>query len=106
MQERRKDDEPGVREIAHDILVDLGCCVMTATGGAEALKLLEQRPGVEILLTDVRMPEMTGIDLAAQAQRLYPKLRVIYMSGYTEPEVPAGSHFVSSRSVLANCNRL
>lgn len=75
------DDEPLVREVAAWMLEDLGCQVVTADGGTEALKKLSNDPRIEILITDINMPDMDGYALAEAAKRLRESLKVIVLSG-------------------------
>lgn len=79
------EDEELVRSLAEQILTDRGYAVITASNGAEALEAatrLEQ--GVDLLLTDIVMPGMSGLDLAQRLQRRDPRLRVLFMSGYAD----------------------
>ena len=75
------DDDPEVLEILAVMLEDLGCEVVTATGPQEALEKLTADPRVEVLFTDIEMPEMDGYELAKQAQRVRSGLKVIVTSG-------------------------
>lgn len=77
------DDEMGIRTLMRKILLRHGYAVFEAAGGAEALKILETQP-VDLLLTDVMMPEVTGRELAEKASSLYPGLKVLYVSGFTD----------------------
>jgi CheY-like chemotaxis protein len=77
-----EDDEP-VRALADAILRRQGYVLLVAGDGIEALALLRQHSGpVDLLLTDVIMPEMNGQELYNQARAQRPGLRVIFMSGY------------------------
>ena len=79
------EDEPGVRQLVREMLHRLGYTTLEAGGGAEALRIFEQhRGGIDLLLTDVIMPQMSGRDLAARLRSLQPALKVLYMSGYTD----------------------
>ncbi len=62
------DDEPIVRMLAVDLFEELGCDVLEAADGPEALQRLEERPDVSLMFTDCRMPGMSGPELA-QAMR-------------------------------------
>ena len=75
------DDDPEVLEILAVMLEDLGCEVVTATGPQEALEKLTADPRVEVLFTDIEMPEMDGYELAKQALRVRSGLKVIVTSG-------------------------
>lgn len=58
---------------------------MDAPGGATALRMLEEKKiEPEILITDVMMPEMDGTTLARQVKEKYPKIKIIFISGYAE----------------------
>jgi two-component system cell cycle sensor histidine kinase/response regulator CckA len=68
-------------------LTSLGYEVLPATSAEEALAIARVEP-VHALVTDVAMPSMTGLELAAHLQRRQPGLRVVYISGYSESGVP------------------
>src|ERR1700704_5616921 len=57
------DDEPLVLEVTASMLEDLGCVVITASNGAEAMRRLADNPSITILLTDINMPGMSGYEL-------------------------------------------
>ena len=77
------EDEEGVREITRRILTRHGFNVMTAASGREALmKLIDNSGKVDLVLTDVVMPEMSGRELAMRVGELDKKTKVLYMSGY------------------------
>jgi CheY-like chemotaxis protein len=89
------DDEPAVRAMAVDMLRALGLEVLDAYNGQDALRLLSRHPEIRLLFTDVRMPGMTGVELAAAARRLRPDLKVIVTSAYVgEDAVPSSDVFV------------
>ncbi len=78
------DDDEHVRTLAHTILEQNGYTVFAAANGKEAFDLLERHDGrLHLLLTDVVMPEMDGKQLYEKISAEIPKIRVIYMSGYT-----------------------
>lgn len=77
------EDEQGVRQFVLDALRELGCRVLEAGNAVAALKLLEAHDGVEVLLTDVVMPDMNGRELVDQVSRRWPQIKVLYMTGYT-----------------------
>jgi len=82
------EDEPAVRALARDVLRAQGYAVLEAQHGREALRISEQHAGrIDLLLTDVVMPEMSGRELAGRLAALRPTTPVIYMSGYTDTAV-------------------
>ena len=89
------EDAPQVRATAVRIMQDLGCEVFDAYNGHQALKLLQAHPEIEVLFADIRMPGMSGTELAEAAQRLRPDLKIVLTSGYVSPrDVPADITFV------------
>ncbi|HET7538361.1 MAG TPA: PAS domain S-box protein [Polyangiaceae bacterium] len=79
------EDEDGLRALVERILLDAGYTVLAAENGAAALSLFEQRQGmVDLLLTDIVMPQMSGCQLAERMAQTRPSLKVLYMSGYTD----------------------
>jgi signal transduction histidine kinase/CheY-like chemotaxis protein len=77
------EDEAAVREFACSALRDLGYRTHEAMNGRTALEVLEAHSEIELLLTDVVMPDMSGRDLSEQALGVRPDLKVLYMTGYT-----------------------
>ena len=78
------DDDMLVLHSAAAMLEDLGHRVLSANSGEQALTLLGQHPDVEVMITDHAMPRMTGAELAAAAQRSYPRLPIVLATGYAE----------------------
>jgi ABC-type amino acid transport substrate-binding protein/nitrogen-specific signal transduction histidine kinase/ActR/RegA family two-component response regulator len=79
------EDEPAVIKLAARILTDLGYQVLSAGTPGQALAEAERHgAAIDLLLTDVVMPEMTGRELADRLRDKTPGLRVLYMSGYTD----------------------
>jgi two-component system cell cycle sensor histidine kinase/response regulator CckA len=79
------EDDAQVREVAVRILRDYGYQVLEASSAEQALPLCESHPGViDLLLTDVVMPRVSGPELAAQLLAVRPEMLVLYMSGYTD----------------------
>jgi CheY-like chemotaxis protein len=76
------DDEPEVRTVVAEFLEDFGYRVLQANGGPQALGRLHDDPAVRLLITDIRMPEMSGIELADLATEQNPRLKVSLISGY------------------------
>ncbi|MEA5114354.1 MAG: PAS domain S-box protein [Geobacteraceae bacterium] len=95
------EDEPAILEIGRSMLESFGYSVRTADSPGEAIKMAEEHVGViDLLVTDVIMPEMTGRDLAKKLLSLYPNLSCLYMSGYTADVIAhrgvlgEGVHFI------------
>ena len=82
------EDEETIRRLVGEVLARSGYKVFAAPNGDEALRLLaEHGDEIDLLLTDVVMPGMSGPDLARAASGLKPSLRVLFTSGYTsEPD--------------------
>ena len=77
------EDDDTVRGLASAILSAHGYTVIAAADGVEALALLEAHPAIDLLLTDVVMPRMSGAELARRACAARPGLRTLFASGYT-----------------------
>jgi PAS domain S-box-containing protein len=77
------EDEDRVRLMVVDALRELGYTVLAASSGPEALRLIEAKNNVSLLFTDVVMPEMTGRELADKAVALFPRLKVLFTTGYS-----------------------
>jgi two-component system, cell cycle sensor histidine kinase and response regulator CckA len=79
------EDEQDVREVAREFLESAGYTVVEARDGNEALRVAGDRNrGIDLLVTDMVMPGMTGRELAQRIQALRPALPAIFMSGYSE----------------------
>jgi two-component system cell cycle sensor histidine kinase/response regulator CckA len=79
------EDEAAVRELVRRVLESAGYRVLQADRPSEAERLLAEEEEVDLLLTDVVMPEMSGYELAARALKRRPELRAMFMSGYSHP---------------------
>ena len=78
------EDEPSILSMSAAMLNRLGYTVLAANTPAEALQLAQDHAGgIDLLMTDVVMPEMNGRDLAKKLLTLYPDLKCLFMSGYT-----------------------
>jgi two-component system cell cycle response regulator CpdR len=75
------DDDAAVLDVLSCMLEDLGCEVVCAHSGAEALDMLEHNEKISILITDINMPVMDGHELTERAKRLQPNLKVLQLSG-------------------------
>ncbi|MGA2327837.1 MAG: response regulator [Bryobacteraceae bacterium] len=78
------DDEPEIRALLRSLLSRKGYEIAVACDGVEALSLCQEGSTLDLLLTDVVMPRMDGVQLAEKVSTLYPAARVLYMSGKCE----------------------
>ena len=93
------EDEPGVRRLTVDTLKSLGYQVLEASDGQQALSRIRQEPSIELVLTDMVMPELNGPEMVEQALALRGDLKVLYMTGYADEHlrrrgVIAGSYIL------------
>jgi CheY-like chemotaxis protein len=91
------DDEEFILETTREALRDVGYRVLTATGGEEALRMLEEVDGaVDVVVTDLRMPDMNGFDLIRTLRARNPSLPIVAASGVadgrTDEALDAGAH--------------
>ncbi|WP_309606795.1 CHASE3 domain-containing protein [Phenylobacterium sp.] len=77
------EDETSVRRVSVEALRDLGYTVVHAPDGARALIALDAQPRVDLLFTDIVMPDMNGRELADETLRRRPEVKVLYTTGYT-----------------------
>lgn len=83
------EDESMVRSIFRRILQENGYFVLEATNGAEALALAQQFSyPIHLLITDLAMPKMNGLELVCELAALHPETRVLYLSGYSDGALP------------------
>ncbi|HKW42243.1 MAG TPA: ATP-binding protein [Gemmatimonadales bacterium] len=79
------EDQDPVRALAERCLRAQGYSVLVASGGNDALTLADRHPGtIHLLVTDVVMPQMSGLELAAALAARRPDIRILYMSGYPQ----------------------
>ena len=95
------EDEPALLQMTHGMLKRRGYRVLTASGAAEAIRQAMDHPGeIQLLMTDVVMPNMSGRELADQILALQPGLKILFMSGHTADilarhgVVEEGVHFI------------
>jgi CheY-like chemotaxis protein len=80
------DDDPLVLESATELFQAMGYSVVGARDGAEALRVLQREPDIDVLFSDVMMPNgMTGLELAREVRKHYPAIKIILASGYPLP---------------------
>ena len=82
------EDEAGVRRVAKRILEGAGYTVRLATNGEEAIQMYATEPS-DVVLSDVVMPGLSGLEVVSQIRAIDPQARALYMSGYT-PEIVTG----------------
>jgi signal transduction histidine kinase len=85
------EDDPLMRQLATDALRELGYTVFDTGNAADALAILDNRPDVKLLFTDVVMPEINGKKLAEEATSRRPGLKVLFTTGYTRNAVVHGN---------------
>jgi CheY-like chemotaxis protein len=82
------EDNPSVRDVAAAMIEDMGFETLVAENGAEGLRIIEARPDIDLVLSDVIMAGgMNGPELAAKALKVRPELKVLFMSGYAPGSV-------------------
>jgi two-component system, cell cycle response regulator CpdR len=76
------EDDPSIRQNLAQFLSISGYRVLTAEDGFEALRLLTQQE-IDLLLTDIVMPGLDGVELARKAKALRPKVPIMFLTGYS-----------------------
>jgi len=100
------EDEDALRNVMCDYLRGLGYTVLAANSGQQALALVGQHETIDLLITDVVMPKMSGRELSQTLHHLRPNLKTIHMSGYTDDvafqggTVELGSSFLNKPFTL------
>ncbi len=104
------EDEPLVRSVMADALLEEGFTVLEASNTAEALLALEAQPDIAVVLTDVEMPPgARGFDLATEASKRWPHVRAVVTSGRTWPgpgDMPGSAVFLPkpwTSEILVQC---
>ena len=95
------EDDDDVRDYAKEVLANFGYHVYAAQNGIAALKLIEvENIQVDMLVTDLVMPEMNGKELALRVKKIFPGIKTLYVSGYTNDHIvhqgilEKGIHFI------------
>jgi len=103
------EDEPAILEMTTMMLKRQGYTVLAASTPGEAIRLAEVHSGeISLLITDVVMPKMSGWDLAENLLTCYPKLKCLFMSGYTANVIArrgmldVGVHFIQKPFAMAD----
>jgi PAS domain S-box-containing protein len=83
------EDDPSLLKMSSTLLIRLGYTVLTAANGVEALSLKNQRNigHIDLLLTDVVMPHMSGKELSDRIKAIYPQTKILFTSAYTENSI-------------------
>jgi two-component system cell cycle sensor histidine kinase/response regulator CckA len=82
------EDQAEVRNLVRRVLEARGYHVLEAASGQDALRLIVQYVGaIDLLLTDLMMPGMTGREVALLLAPAHPKMKVLYLSGYTDESI-------------------
>ena len=89
------EDEPAVRQLFASALQRAGYLVHQARSGEEAVSVFEAYPAIDLLLTDIRMPEMSGLELVRQLSARAPALKVICISGYPGTDPAITHHYLA-----------
>jgi DNA-binding NtrC family response regulator len=84
------DDEADVADMATMILDANGIVALTAYSAQEALEILGRETGIDAVVSDIRMPGMSGLKLADAIRKLYPKVKIVLVSGYALPSELVG----------------
>jgi two-component system cell cycle sensor histidine kinase/response regulator CckA len=101
------EDEDPVRHVTSRLMTSAGFNVVEASSGAQAIEYVDGHPGsIDLLLTDVVMPQMTGVELASHLLEKEPRLRVLFMSGYADSRglrqgIGKGDHLVLQKPFSA-----
>jgi PAS domain S-box-containing protein len=106
------DDDEAVCRLTKRILQSAGYTVLAASSGGEAVLLLERHDGpVHLMLTDMVMPQVSGRELAAHLTGIRPRMKVLYMSGYTDDTIlrrgllDQAAHFLAKPYTTAELTR-
>lgn len=75
------DDELLIRDLLYDFFSDQGWSIAVAENGEKALDILKSRK-IDLILSDIKMPEMDGLELTARVHEQYPQIPVVLMTGY------------------------
>jgi PAS domain S-box-containing protein len=101
------EDDPGIRALMRKILLRQGFVVLEASSGEESLQLAEGHQGpIQLLITDLMMPEMNGREVSERLKAARPDLKVVFVSGYTDDpmiqsgQLPEGTVFLQKPFTL------
>jgi PAS domain S-box-containing protein len=95
------EDEVALRDLMHRVLAKGGYTVLAAGDGVEALAMAEAHPGpIDLVVTDVIMPRMSGPDLAVRLRARDPGIRLLYVSGYTADQLRSQTDLGADATLL------
>ena len=103
------EDDEGMLSLSKSMLERLGYTVHVAAGPGQAVDIVKERPELDLLISDVVMPEMNGRELVDVIRALRPQLKFIHMSGYTADVIARqgvmeeGIHFIQKPFRSMNC---
>jgi CheY-like chemotaxis protein len=91
------DDEELTRRVLRDDLEERGATVFEARNGRDALRVLEGQDGIDMVVTDIIMPDMEGISFIIEARKRFPRIKILAISG---------GGLVEPRDYLSSAHRL
>jgi CheY-like chemotaxis protein len=95
------DDEPAVRLLTCRILREVGYTCLEAESGLAALGLLQGGGRSDVMVVDIRLPDMSGLDLVRLARTIQPAVPALFISGYPEPVIDEPQQRALLRAFLA-----
>lgn len=84
------DDELLIRDLLYDFFTGQGWSIAVAENGEKALQVMKNKP-IDIVLTDVRMPEMDGMNLVSELRQHHPEIPVVIMTGFPSVDSAVGA---------------
>lgn len=98
------DDVEDIRNGIKDILENIGYIVTTAANGIQAISIIKDKP-IDLIITDILMPDMDGIELCRKTKELYPDMKFILISGGGRQTTnPVGYDYLGSAKKLTGIN--
>ncbi|RYH63710.1 MAG: response regulator [Alcaligenaceae bacterium] len=93
------DDESSVLDLVMEVLLDLGCDAQSAVEGKDAYARIQAGSAIDLLITDIRMPGMSGLELADKVRQIRPDLPILFITGYAS-EFERGVELAPGTSLL------
>ena len=95
------EDEPALRRLISVSLEKRGYTVLAAEDGSEAIRILENNPGeIDLVVSDIMMPKLNGLELRKKATLLRPDMRFLFISGYAEDTIGRTAHLPQDAGYL------